>query len=98
MPVCRHKNRIMFRIFNFTKKYFRYQSDNDYPAGMDTTPTISFGANNKKYIKHTIVNARLTEPRQDESFGQAFGQGQISGKPDYRLTKKRRDNRHAQNF
>ena len=60
MLVCSRKNRFMFKIFNFTKKHFRYQSDNDYPVGMDTTPTISFGIDNKACIKHIIVNGQIS--------------------------------------
>jgi len=80
MPVYRHKIRVMYKIFNFTKKTFRNQSDNNYPIGMDKTPTILFGLDKKIGINHTIVNEqifwkrdyRLIKKRRDHRPVQSF--------------------------
>lgn len=74
MPVCRHKNRFMYRIFNFTKKHFRNQSNNDYPVGMDTIPTISLSINNKACIKHIIVNEPISGKDGTIAMRSAFNQ------------------------
>lgn len=80
MPVYRHKIRVMFKKFNFTKKHFRNQSDNNYPVEMDKTPTILFGLDKKIGIHHTIVNEqifwkgdyRLIKKRRDHRHAQSF--------------------------